>query len=160
MNKYQNGVTLEHPDESAMLPCLFAPPEDGLEQDGALAMEAVLLVDQPDAEPMPDFIQDMLEVAGIPRSISAGECLHWFNGCKTSIKYESASVKIDVNAGWFELTINHQSGRLQRLRCTRYGDLVTLDDTAGIDANGLVQTAIASVLLDFKAASNQLMVKH
>lgn len=160
MNKSNSGSGLAMPDELATIPCLFEPPGDGQEEAGMLELDVVALAAQPDSDPMPDYIQDMFEVAGVPRSMSAGESLSWFNGCKTSVKFESACAKVDVDSAWFELSIQHQSGRRQRLRCTRYGDLVAIEDSAGIDSNGLIQAAVATILLDFKAASSQLMVKH
>lgn len=162
MSKSNSAPGLAMPDDLATIPCLFEPPSNGQDEAGMLELDLdlVALAAQPDSDPMPDYIQDMFEVAGVPRSMSAGESLNWLNGCKTSVKFESACAKVDVESAWFELAIQHQSGRRQRLRCTRYGDLVAIEDSAGIDSNGLIQAAVATILLDFKAASSQLMVKH
>ncbi len=160
MKKNLGIAVLALPDEATTLPYLFEPPRNETDTNGMLELETELMADQPDADPMPDYIQDMFEVAGVPRSIGSGESLQWFNGCRTSVKYESACAQVAADSSWFELRIVHQSGRSQRLRCSRYGDLVALDDSVGIEAEGLIQTAVATFLLEFKAASRQLMVKH
>lgn len=160
MTKHSEAATFALPEGAGALPCLFELPDREPQACGMLELETELIADQPEAEPMPSYIQDMFEVAGVPRSMRAGESLQWFNGCKTSVKYESASAKVHTDASWFELVIVHQSGRGQRLRCTRYGDLVALEDSAGVDANGMIQNTMAGMLLDFCAATRQLMVKH
>ncbi|MDT8992880.1 hypothetical protein RQP54_18545 [Curvibacter sp. APW13] len=145
-------------DEVVQPPCLFALPPEG--EDSMLELEASLIAAQPEAEPLPGYIQDMLAVAGVSAAMRAGESLAWCNGCRTSVKYESATVAVSQDAGWFELNILHCNSRKQRLRYSRHGDLLLLEDTLGTDSNGLIQTAIASMLLDFKEASKQLMIKH
>lgn len=160
MKKQAQAGLFALPEGAGALPCLFEHPDQQFDASGMLELETELIADQPEAEPMPGYIQDMFDVAGVPRSMRAGESLQWFNGCKTSVKYESASASVHSDASWFELVIVHQSGRGQRLRCSRYGDLMALEDSAGVDANGLIQTTMAGMLLDFSAATRQLMVKH
>lgn len=141
-------------------PQLFAPPDQSTSNGGQLDLEADLIAGQPDAEPLPSFILDMFEVAGIPRSMSAGDSLRWTNACGTSTIFESAHAQINGDASWFELVLVHQTGRSQRLRCNRYGDVLALEDSAGVEPNELLQNAYAGVLLDFSSATKQLMVRH
>ncbi len=136
------------------------PDSNQCNADGQLQLETELIADQPDAEPLPDFVQDMFEVAGIPRSMGAGESLSWTNACKTSTKFQSAHAQVNADATWFELTVMYQTGRNQRLRCNRYGDMLVLEDSAGIEPNGMLQNSVAAALLDFANATKQLMVRH
>lgn len=140
-------------------PLLFEQPTPQ-DPNAMLALELETIAAQPPAELMPTYIQDMFEVADIPRSIRAGESLEWCNGCKVSVKYDFAKVLVSIDAEWFELAINHQTGQKQRMRISRYGDLLAYEDSVGVPENLTLQNLIATMLLEFSKATSQLMVKH
>lgn len=158
-NNGQDGFAMPEETLRSSAP-LFELPDRARGGGDQTQLEKDLIADQPGPEPLPDYIQDMFEVAGIPRSMGAGESLHWTNACKTSTKFLSAQAQVSPDATWFELAMVHQTGRSQRLRCNRYGDMLAWEDSAGADPNGLVQNCIAAALLDFSSATRQLMVRH
>lgn len=160
MNPNQSEAFFAQP-ECVTCSLQFAPPGDDRKTAGLFGeLEDELVAALPDREPMPEYIQRMFEVAGVPRNIAAGECLIWVNACKMSAKYETASARVNDDASWFELRVTGQTGRTQRLRCNRYGDLLEFEDSAGTDASTQLQNVIANVLLDFKEATHQLLIMH
>lgn len=114
----------------------------------------------PSPDPLPPHVAELLSVAGVPHGLLAGQTVQWVNAAQTSPTYLRATASYSENGDSFELLLRRMSGDQQRLRCNRYGDILVMEDSRGIECDGPLHSAMAAMLLDFKAAVKQLMITH
>ena len=153
---------------------LLMPPPDGMREGDSLfgppprqpaiesfeEMQDQLLALQPQPEAMPTYIQDLLSMASVPRSLTTGQTLEWTNACKTSAQFTCAAAQVSDCSQWMELRLQFATGRKVRMRIGRNEEVLALEDSAGISGTEAVFSGVAGVTLDFAAAVRQLMIKH
>jgi hypothetical protein len=139
---------------------LFGPPPDQRLIESVEEMEAHLLALQPEPEAMPAYIQDLMAMAGVPRSLTTGQTLEWTNACKTSVRYLHATAQVSDCSQWVEFQLAFATGRNVRMRTSRNEEVLALEDSAGINGSEAVFNTVAGITLDFAEAVRQLMITH
>lgn len=158
-NLFETGWLLM-PDEAFDSNPLFGPPPDESRFDATVELEAELAAAAPVPETLTECLQEVLEIAGVSRGMVAGQSLTWSNACNTSVKFEIATVEIPAHALWVEFKMKLLTGRCLRLRLGRYGEVFTLEDSAGITGNEQLDQSVVRIALDFAQAARQLMIRH
>ncbi len=148
---------------------LMAPPGDanphfGTPDEGTPALFAdetwPTPAEEDDREPLPPYMAQLFEVAGVPATLDNGQTLYWSNAACTSSRFSQAQVHIEPLGAWVEFTLVWSNSRRQRMRTTRYLDVVALEDSLGLDGAEPVTLASGRLLVDFRAAVAELMVRH
>ncbi len=137
----------------------FGTPDEGT--PGLFADEAwPTPAEEDDREPLPPYMVHLFEVAGVPSNLDNGQTLYWSNAASTSARFSQAQVRIEPLGAWVEFTLVWANERRQRMRTTRYLDVVALEDSLGLNGTEPVTLASGRLLVDFRAAVAELMVRH
>lgn len=108
---------------------LLMPPPDGMREGDSLfgppprqpviesfeEMQDQLLALQPQPEAMPTYIQYLLSMASVPRSLTAGQTLEWTNACKASAQFTCAVAQVSDCSQCMELRLQFATGRKVRM---------------------------------------------
>lgn len=159
MNRYPwNALLMPPPDLGNPY---FATPDEntpGLFDENAQSPMAP--ADADDREPLPPYVAQLFEVAGVPTSLDNGQVLQWSDVARTSARFVEARAQVDDRGAWIEFSLLWSSGRRQCMRTTRYLDVVALQDSSGLQGNEPVTLASGRLLADFRDAVQELMVRH
>ena len=111
-------------------------------------------------EPLPEYMLDLFSSAGITGCMEPGQRLEWNNISATAGQFSCANACVDGEGQWVEFRLKWLTGRVQRLRLSRYMNVLALEDSAGIADAETIAVASARVLLDFRSAAGDLMLTH
>ncbi len=111
-------------------------------------------------EPLPEYMLDLFSSAGITGCMEPGQQLEWNNMSHTAGQFSDASASVASDGQWIEFRLRWLTGRVQRLRLSRYMNVLALEDTAGIADAETIAVASARVLLDFRTGASELMLTH
>lgn len=111
-------------------------------------------------EPLPPYLQTLFNVAGVPPGLGCGDTLTWIDASGTSTEFKRARVCVEAGGAWIEFTLSWTTGREQRLRTTRYLNVVALEDSGGFSDAEPLATAAGRLLTDFRAATVDLLLTH
>lgn len=160
MRDPHNTNWLQAPEDPLNQSPLFGPPP---QTDGAVDAarnEAAALAALPEPEEMPPYIQDLLELAGVPRTMTAGQILVWTNACQTSSEFEHVEAEVHPEGLWVEFRVQFSTARKLRLRTGRFEEVLAIEDSAGMSGADSTSTASARVALDCARAVGQLLIRH
>lgn len=143
-----------------VLPGLFSTETRRTNPPNQNELELELIESAPAPDNLPDYMNAALMAAGIPVGLVAGQSLKWINACNTSVVYLSASAQVGECAEWIDMKIEYCTGRLSRLRLSRYETVLDITDSAGLDGAESLSNAAARIMLEFKSATRDLMIRH
>ena len=133
----------------------FMPTQEQLDFDAQSSIEVMA-----EQNALGEYADQLLQMAGVPPGMIPGQTLQWRNATKTSPTFLRAVLEIDRHKKWLEFRLSLDTGRKITMRTGFEGEVMGLNDSAGLDAGIALSTLCAAVLLMFAQATRALMITH
>lgn len=133
----------------------FMPTQEQLDFDTQSSIEVMA-----EQNALGEYADQLLQMAGVPPGVIPGQMLQWRNATKVSPTFLRAVVEIDRHKKWCEFRLSLNTGRKITMRTGFEGEVMGLNDSAGMDPCIALSTLCATVLLMFAQATCELMITH